>query len=193
MRKVAIIDDSPTDRLVIRGFIEDKGWQVVGEGSDGLEAVEVCRRSRPDVVLMDIKMPGKDGVEATMDINAHCPTPVVLLTGVEDERTVKRAIDAGAMAYLAKPVREEELFPAIELAVSRYREFVRLRKENVDLRETLEARKQIEKAKGLLMEKEGMTEAEAYSKIQKISMNRRISMREVAEIIIQTLGAGTGR
>ena len=187
MRKVAIIEDDPVERLVLKGLIDEFGCEVVAEGSDGLEAIEICKTHSPDILFMDVKMPGKDGIEAAAEISRLCPTPVVILTATDDKETIRRAAEAGAMAYLVKPVRGEELLPAIELAISRFSEFRKLREENIDLKNTLEARKVIDKAKGLLMAKEGLTEGEAFSRIQRTSMNRRIPMKEVAKGLILTL------
>lgn len=187
MRTLAIIDDDATHRSVIRGLVEDAGYRVVAEGADGSEAASIVRDHSPDVVIMDVKMPGTDGITATGEINRTRPTPVILLTGTDDPETVRRATEAGVMAYLTKPVRAEELTPAIELAVKRFSEFTMLRKENLDLKSSIEARKIIERAKGLLMEKEGLAETEAFNRIRKISMDRRKSMREVAEVIISAL------
>ena len=184
MKNIAIVDDDASSRFVIRGFVEEAGLKVVAEGENGVEAVEICRTKRPDVVLMDINMPVKDGIEAAAEIGRECPTPVILLTARDDEATVKRAAGAGVMAYLVKPVREEELLPAIELAVSRFREFRLLREENTELKGALAARKTIEKAKGLLMARESLSEGEAFSRIRKIAMDKRKSMAEIAEVII---------
>ncbi len=187
MRNVAIIDDSPSERLVLRGLVEDIGFRVVAEGANGREALDICMRSSPDILIMDVSMPEKDGIEAASDISKRCPTPVVLLTGKDDEETIRRAVDSGAMAFLVKPVRTEELVAAMELSISRFREFRLLREENESLKNTLEARKLIEKAKGLIMEKEGVSEAEAFKRIRKISMDKRKSMKEIAEVIILAL------
>lgn len=184
MRKIAIIDDDASERLVLKGLVEEAGFTVVAEGADGVEAVKVCEKSLPDLVIMDVKMPLKDGIEATAELQRCCPTPVVLLTASADAETIKRAAEAGVMAYLVKPVREEELAPAIELAIERFKEFGVLRRENDDLKKTLQARKTIEKAKGLLMDRERLSESEAFSRIRKISMDKRKSMTEIAEVII---------
>lgn len=184
MRRIAIIDDDSSERLVLKGLVEEAGYSVVAEAADGVEAVKVCEESGPDLVIMDVKMPLKDGIEATSELQRSSPTPVVLLTASADAETVRRAAEAGVMAYLVKPVREEELAPAIELAIERFREFGVLRRENDDLKKTLLARKTIEKAKGLLMEREGLSESEAFSRIRKISMDKRKSMTEIAEVII---------
>ncbi|OGP15753.1 MAG: hypothetical protein A2054_08880 [Deltaproteobacteria bacterium GWA2_55_10] len=191
MRKIAIIDDNASERLVLKGFIEDAGHSLVAEGTDGSEALDICRKKDPDLIIMDVKMPVKDGIEAAAEINSFCPKPIVLLTGSDDEETIRRAAEAGVMAYLMKPLRAEELCPAIELAISRFNEFEALRKENSDLKKALEARKSIEKAKGLLMEKENLSEGEAFSRIRKISMDKRKSMSEIAEVLIMALEKGS--
>ncbi|OGP18606.1 MAG: hypothetical protein A2V21_306045 [Deltaproteobacteria bacterium GWC2_55_46] len=190
MKKIAIIDDNDTERLILRGFIEDAGFAIVAEGTNGMEALEICRLKDPDLIIMDVKMPVKDGIEAAFEISHSFPKPIVLLTGSDDEETVRRAAEAGVMAYLMKPLRAEELIPAVELAISRFREFQALRRENEDLKKTLETRKVVEKAKGLLMEKEGLSESEAFARIRKISMDKRKSMSEIAEVLIMALEKG---
>lgn len=187
MIKIAIIDDNVSERAVLKGFAQDCGFAVVAEGVNGQEAVDICRLKSPDLVIMDVKMPVKDGIEATAEISRLCPTPVVLLTASDDEDTITRAVEAGVMGYLVKPVRHEDISPAIKLAMSRFIEFEILKRENRDLKNTLQARKAIEKAKGLLMEKEGLSEAAAFARIRKISMDRRQSMTDIAEIIITAL------
>ena len=187
MKNVAIIDDNPRERFVLRGLVEDMGFNVVAEGENGRDAVEICMSVSPDLLIMDVHMPVKDGIEAASAISKRCPTPVVLLTGRDDEDIIRRAVDSGVMAFLVKPVRTEELVAAMELSLSRFREFRLLREENETLKNTLEARKLIEKAKGLIMEKEGVSEAEAFKRIRKISMDKRKSMKEIAEVIILAL------
>ena len=183
VKRVALIEDNAVERRILRALIEDMGYEVVAEGSDFDAAIKACRETRPDIAVMDVGLPGRDGIEAAGEINRVCPTAILLVTGAEDEETVKRAVRAGVMGYLVKPVGGE-LRPAMELAISRFMEFNELRKENQDLKNTIESRKLIEKAKGLLMEKENISEAEAFSKIRKISMDNRKTMKEVAEVII---------
>ncbi|MFZ3072852.1 MAG: response regulator [Thermodesulfobacteriota bacterium] len=183
MKRVVIIEDNASERRVLRALVEDMGYEVVGEGADFDAAIKICRETGPDIVVMDVGLPGRDGIEAAEEINRACPAAILLVTGAEDEETVKRAVRSGVMGYLVKPAGGE-LRPAMELAISRFREFEELRKENEDLKNTIESRKFIEKAKGLLMEKEKISEAEAFSKIRKISMDKRKTMREVAEVII---------
>lgn len=187
MKSIAIIDDDVSGRTILKGLVEESGFHVVAEGGNGAEAIGICRDRSPDLIIMDVKMPVKDGIEAAAEINRLYQTPVVILTARDDEDTVKRAASAGVMGYLVKPVRIEELIPAIELAISRSLEFKTLRKENEDLKKTLRARKVIEKAKGLLMEKEKISEEEAFSRIRKISMDKRKTMAEIAEVIILAL------
>ena len=174
MRRIAVVDDNPTERFILKGFLEDAGLEVVAEGTDGTEALAICRQYLPDLLIMDVKMPGKDGIEAAAEIGRLFPTPIVLLTGCDDEETIKKAAEA----------------PAVELAITRFREFVDLRKENEELKNTIQARKLIEKAKGLLMEREGLSEADSFTRIRKISMDKRKSMAEVAEVIIMAFDKG---
>ncbi len=190
MRKIIIIDDEPNMRKVIKGLLTDLGCEVVGEGSDGTEAVGLCSALDADVVLMDVMLPTMDGIDAVGKLNETCPMPTVIMTGRDDDETIRRAVDAGVMAYLTKPVRSEDLLPAIELARARFGEFEELRRENEDLRESMEARKIIEKAKGLLMEHNGLSESDAFRKIQKTSMSQRRLMKDVAEVIVATLSNG---
>ncbi len=188
MLRIAVIDDDASVREVIKGFVEECGFTVAATGADGEEAVAICRTKKPDLVIMDVNMPRKDGIDAAIEINEKCPTPVIILTARGDYGTIKRALGAGVMAYLMKPVKLEEILPAVEIAVARFNEFRELRRENATLKETLDARKVIEKAKGLVMEREKVTEAEAFGRIRRISMNTRKSMKEIAGEIIRSLG-----
>lgn len=187
IRRIVIVDDNESERKVLKGLLEDGGFSVVAEGANGAEAVEICKAKSPDLVIMDVSMPVKDGIEAAGEINRFCHTAVILLTACDDDETIKKAVDAGVMGYLAKPVRHEELMASVKLAISRFEEAELIKKENRDLKNTLQARKIVERAKGLLMEKEGLSEAEAFSRIRKISMDRRQSMAAIAEIIIHAL------
>jgi len=119
-RKIIIIDDNADQRFVLKGLLTDIGCDVIGEGKSGLDALELMQKFFPDIILMDVKMPGMDGIEAVTAINQLRPTPIILLTGKKDEETIRRAIEAGVMAYLVKPIREEDLLPTIELAISRF-------------------------------------------------------------------------
>lgn len=188
MRRVVIVDDSSSERLVMRLLMEEKGYCVVAESGDGDDVVGLCLESSPDVVVMDIGLPNKDGIEATIDIATKCPVPVVLVTGRDDEETVRKAAGSGAMAYLVKPVVESVLFAAIELAIIRHSEFAELKKENAELKNTIESRKVVERAKGILMQQGDISEGEAYARLRKISMDRRLPMKDVAEIVIDSSG-----
>ena len=184
--RILIADDEAVIRLGLRSMLEDQGYRVVGEAADGDRALALVRRLRPDLVLLDIKMPGIDGLEAARALLAEPPVPVIVLTAYADREFVDRAKEAGVLAYLVKPVRESDLRPAIEVALARFREIRALREDIGSLEDALATRKVVERAKGLLMEKQGLTEQEAFRKIQKASMNNRKSMREVAEAILLT-------
>jgi len=160
------------------------GYLVVGEAGDGLSAVNLARELRPDVVLMDIKMPNMDGIDAAKILTEEQIAPVVLLTAYGQKELVDRAKEAGVVGYLVKPFRETDLMPAIEVALSRFSEFKTVQQEVEDLQNALETRKLVERAKGILMDTQGMDESEAFRKIQKMSMNTRKPMKEVAEAII---------
>ena len=187
MWNIAIIDDDASERMVLRGFIEDAGHTVMAEAADGLGAIEICRTKIPDLMIFDLKMPGMDGIEAMSRVLCSSQTACIILTASDDEATIRRAVEAGAMGYLIKPVRGAELLSAIEFGVARFNESKLLRKENIELKTAIETRKKVEKAKGLLMAAEGLTENEAFVRIRKISMDRRKSMVEVADIIIMAL------
>jgi len=146
----------------------------------------LAKATTPDAILMAVGLPHRDGISAAQEIMEEIPLPIVLLTSHHDAETIERAKGAGVMAYLIKPLREEELAPTIEMAISRFAEFISLRKENNDLKKTLEARKTIERAKGILMKNQRLSEAEAFSVIQKKSMDLRKSMAEIAQAIILT-------
>jgi len=183
-RRVWVIDDHLPSKSFLLQALNERGFEVVGEGTSGKGALGLTQGTAPDVVLMAVGLPDVDGIGAAREIMEERPLPIVLLTSHYDAASIERAKGAGVMAYLIKPLREEELLPAIELAISRFSEFNSLRKENADLKKTLEARKTIERAKGILMKKQGLSEAEAFSLIQKKSMDTRKPMVEIAEAII---------
>ena len=182
--RVIIADDESLVRVDLREALAELGYLIVGEAGDGQSAVNMARELGPDVVVMDIKMPGMDGIEAARILTQEKISPVVLLTAYSQKDLIERAKEAGVVGYLVKPFRETDLAPAIELALARFAEFRALQEEVGNLQEALETRKKVEKAKGILMEKQGMSEAEAFRKIQKMSMNTRKPMKEVAEAII---------
>lgn len=189
--RVIIADDESVIRTDLREMLTNLGYLVVGEVGDGQSAVNLARELKPDVVIMDIKMPDLDGIEAAKIMTQEKIAPVLLLTAYSQRDLVDRAKDAGVVYYLVKPFREQEIVPAIEIAVSRFHEFRELEKQVGDLRETLETRKLVDRAKGILMDQQGLSEAEAFRKIQKMSMNTRKPMKEIAEAIILAQEAKT--
>lgn len=182
--RVIIADDESVIRADLREMLTNLGYLIVGEVGDGQSAVNVARELKPDVVIMDIKMPDLDGIEAAKILTQEKVAPVLLLTAYSQRDLIDRAKEAGVVGYLVKPFREQEIVPAIEIALERFKEFSELEKEVGNLRETLETRKIVDRAKGLLMDQQGLTEAEAFRKIQKMSMNTRKPMKEIAEAII---------
>ncbi len=182
--RVIIADDESVIRADLREMLTNLGYLVVGEVGDGQSAVNLARELKPDVVIMDIKMPDLDGIEAARILTQEKVAPVLLLTAYSQRDLVDRAKEAGVVGYLVKPFREQEIVPAIDIAFARFQEFRELEKEVGDLRETLETRKLVDRAKGILMDQQGLTEAEAFRKIQKMSMNTRKPMKEIAEAIV---------
>ena len=183
--RVVIAEDEALIRLDLKEMLEEDGYVVAGEASDGEAAVKLTESLRPDLVIMDIKMPGLDGISAAERITAAHLAPVVILTAFSQRELVLRARDAGAMAFLVKPFTKADLVPAIEIAVSRFQEFAALESEVTNLKDRLEVRKLLDRAKGLLQAERGFTEAEAFRWIQKSSMDRRMTMRAVAEEVLQ--------
>jgi two-component system, response regulator PdtaR len=182
--RVLIAEDEALIRLDLKEMLEEEGYVVVGEAGDGAVAVELAERESPDLVIMDIKMPVLDGISAAERIAGQHLAPVIVLTAFSQRDLVKRAGEAGAMAYLVKPFTKADLLPAIEIAVSRFHEISALETEVDTLRERLAVRKLLDRAKGLLQAQRQMTEAEAFRWIQKSSMDRRITMRAVAEEVL---------
>lgn len=182
--RVIIADDESLIRADLREMLTTLGYLVVGEVGDGQSAVNLARELKPDVVMMDIKMPNMDGIDAARILTQEKIAPVVLLTAYSQRDLVDRAREAGVVGYMVKPFREQEISPAIEIALARFQEFRELQKEVGDLKETLETRKIVDRAKGVLMDTQHLTEAEAFRKIQKMSMNTRKPMKEIAEAII---------
>lgn len=182
--KILLADDEAILRLDLREMLADAGHQIVGEAGNGEEAIAMARKLKPDFIIMDVKMPIMDGINAAKVIAAEDIAPVLLLTAYSQQDIVDKAKDAGVIAYLVKPVREEQLFPAMEIAHSRFMELQKLNAELVDLKDSLATRKLLDRAKGILMSAHGMTEQEAYRKMQQYSMAKRISLKELAESII---------
>jgi response regulator NasT len=183
-RRVVVAEDEGLIRLDLVEMLREEGYDVVGEASDGQQAVELAEKHRPDLVILDVKMPVLDGITAAEQIADARIAPVVILTAFSQRDLVERARDAGAMAYLVKPFTKADLLPAIEIAMSRYAEIHALETEVDDLTDRLEARKLVERAKGVLQTDRGMSEPEAFRWIQKTSMNKRLSMRAVAEAVL---------
>jgi AmiR/NasT family two-component response regulator len=177
--RIIIADDESIIRMDLKEMLGGLGYLVVGEAGDGQSAVNLARELRPDLIIMDIKMPGLDGIGAARILTEEKLAPVLFLTAFSQK-------EAGVVAYLVKPFRESELVPAIEIALARFSEFRVLEQQVGDLKDALETRKLVDRAKGLLMDTQNLTESEAFRKIQKMSMNTRKSMREIAEAIILT-------
>ncbi len=183
-QRIVIADDESLIRLDLREMLTELGYDVVGEAGDGRNALDLARKLRPDLVIMDIKMPGVDGIAAAEELTREKIAPVVLLTAYSDQGLVDRAKDAGVVGYVVKPFRQTELLPVIELSIARFDEFRALEREVGDLKEALETRKLVERAKGILMETHGLRESEAFHRIRKTSMDTRKSMKEVAEAVL---------
>ena len=206
--RVVVAEDEALNRMDIVESLESAGYEVVGEAANGQEAVDLVKKTHPDVVVMDIKMPVKDGITAAREINEEFIAPVVMLTAFSQRDLVAEAVDAGVMAYLVKPFVPGKLVPTIEVAMQRWQQMValrgrlsgispeqtaaegsdeevaKLREQVEDLKGRLESRKHVDRAKGLLMEHMGLTEQEAFRWIQKTSMDRRLTMQEVADAVI---------
>jgi AmiR/NasT family two-component response regulator len=182
--RIIIADDEPIIRMDLRRTLENMGHVVIGEAGDGAQAVEITRELKPDIAILDIKMPEMDGIEAAKLISTESLAPVLLLTAYSQKDLVERARDAGVFAYLVKPFKEADLTPAIDIAMARYQEFQELGKEVSDLQNKLDTRKAVDRAKGILMDQYGLKEQDAFRRIQVQSMNTRKSMREIAEAII---------
>ena len=186
--RVVVAEDEALIRLDLVEMLREEGYDVVGEAGDGEEAIRLARELRPGLIMMDIKMPGTDGLEAARIIAGERLAPVVMLTAFSQRELVESARDAGAMAYLVKPFSKTDVVPAIELAASRYAEVAALEAEVAGLTDRLETRKAVERAKGLLMAKKKMSEPDAFRWIQRTAMDRRTTMRAVADAVVETFG-----
>lgn len=182
--RVLIADDDPIIRLDLKQMLESMGYEVAAEAGDGQQALDLARETKPDVCILDVKMPVMDGIDAATFIMAEQIGATVLLTAYSDSELVKRAAEAGVLAYLVKPFKPSDLPPAIEVARRCFDRFQELNKELASVQDRLETRKLLDKAKGVLMETLKVSEAEAYRRIQLQSMNTRMSMKEVAEAIL---------
>jgi AmiR/NasT family two-component response regulator len=185
VRRVVIAEDEALIRMDLAEMLGEEGYQVVGQAGDGQKAIELARELRPDLVILDVKMPVLDGIAAAEAIASERIAPVVILTAFSQRDLVARARDAGAMAYLVKPFQRGDLVPAIEMAVSRYAEITVLEREVSDLQESLATRKSVDRAKGVLQEKLGLSEPDAFRWIQKTAMDLRLSMKQVADGVVE--------
>ncbi|HBT79196.1 MAG TPA: response regulator [Selenomonas sp.] len=185
---IVIADNESLIRLDLREMLEEAGHTVVGEAINGRKAVELTRKYHPDLVLMDIKMPDMDGITASRKIADEQLAPVLLLTAYSQPEIVAKANDAGVLGYLVKPVREENLFPAIEVALARWRDMQGLAEELAGLKDSLETRKTLDRAKGIIMAAHHLTEQEAYRRIQRYAMTKRLTVKDVATAIVRAAG-----
>ena len=189
LRRVVVAEDEALIRLDLVEMLREEGYDVCGEAGDGASAVELATRLRPDLVILDVKMPVLDGLTAAEQIVGARIAPVVILTAFSQRDLVERARQAGAMAYLVKPFQKKDLLPTVEMAIARFAELLALEAEVSDLAGRLEARKLVDRAKSLLQTEHGMSEPEAFRWIQRAAMDRRLSMRAVAQSVLE----GSGR
>ena len=187
--RVVIADDEPITRMDIKEILTEKGYEVIGEVADGFDAVEICKEQKPDLVLMDIKMPLLDGLSAARIMAEEgVDAAVVLITAYSEREFIDSAKEIGVSGYLVKPIDEKSLIPSIELAVARNKEMQKLQRDIAKVSERLENRSIIEKAKGRIMERDGLSEQEAYDYIRKLSLTKSMSMRRIAEILLLQTG-----
>ena len=186
--RTLVVEDETLIRLDIVETLEAAGYEVVGQAGDGEQAIALAEELQPELIVMDVKMPGIDGITAADRILENQNCAIVMLTAFSQSELVDRARDAGAMAYVVKPFTPAELIPAVEIAVSRAQELTALKDEVASLTEQFETRKRVDRAKGLLEERMGLSEPEAFRWIQKTSMDRRLTMREVADAVIEQVG-----
>lgn len=192
--RVLIADDEAVIRMGLRTMLEDKGHRVVATATDGASAVEMARTEKPEVILLDIKMPGMDGIAAARKIMQERPTPVVILTAYSQRELVNEARDASVFGYLVKPVKEDLLDATLELAVTRFKEWQKLQRQINDLNKSLAAREVVEQAKRVLMQEQNLNEQQAFNKIHRASRARRVPMQQVAqEILDRNVSAKPGQ
>ena len=189
-RRILIAEDEAIIRLDLKEMMEEEGFEVVGEAADGEAAIRLAREQGPDLVILDVKMPGMDGLTAAETISSEGLAAVLILTAFSQKELVQRAADAGAMGYLVKPFQKSDLLPAIDVALARYAQISQLQQETGDLNEQLETRKLVDRAKGRLMDAKGLSEGDAFRLIQKRAMDERLSMRAVAENVLAEKSAG---
>ena len=186
--RILVAEDETIIRLDLRGLLERAGFEVCAEARDGVEAVELARETKPDLAVLDVKMPRLDGIEAARTILSERPIPIVMVTAYGQQELVSRAIEAGVFGYLVKPFREQDLLPAIHTARARHEELSALRAEAESLADALAARKAIERAKGILMEREGLSEGDAFARLRKASQVSGKPLKVIAEAVVATLG-----
>lgn len=191
--RVLIADDEALIRMGLRAMLQDRGHRVVGAAVDGASALSLTRTEHPDVIILDIKMPGMDGLEAARRIMQERPTPIVMLTAYSQRELIEQAREASVFAYLVKPVREELLDATLDLAVTRFQEWKKLEGQVKDLKKSLEARQVVEQAKRVLMAQQDLTEQQAFNKIHRTSRARRITMQQVAQEILDKHSDKSGR
>jgi AmiR/NasT family two-component response regulator len=187
--RIVVAEDEALIRLDLAEMLAELGYDVVGQASDGEQAVALVKEHRPDLVIMDVKMPVLDGISAAEQIGKERIAPVIMLTAFSQKELVERARDAGVMAYIVKPFTQADLAPAVDIATSRWTELKALEGEIADLGERLATRKAVDRAKGILMTRLKLNEADAFRWIQKTAMDRRLGMREVAEAVIAQMPA----
>lgn len=192
-KRILIADDESIIRMDLQEMLANLGYLVVGEAGDGHTAINMARQLKPDLVIMDIRMPHLDGIEAAKILTEEHIAPVVLLTAYSQKDLIDRAKEAGVVGYLVKPFKETDLSPAIEVAMARFREFKHMMQEVDDLKHALLTRKLVDRAKGILMDSKGLSETEAFRAIQTMSMNNRKPMKTVAEAIIMAHDAARGK
>lgn len=189
MYRVVVVDDEVLIRMYIREILEKNGYEVVGEAEDGLDAINICREKRPDFVLMDISMPVLSGLEATKVITEEKLAGfTIILTAYRDKEIAKKAVDTDVMGYIVKPVDEDTLLPAIEIALNKWNQIKKMEKEVGKTKEALDDRKFVDRAKGLLMERRKMTEKDAYVYIRKLAMDKGNSMVEISKTLLKAYG-----
>lgn len=187
-KKIVIVDDEPITRMDVREMLEEAGYEVVGEASDGFDAIEMCKKHLPNIVIMDIKMSLLDGINASkIIIQEGLADGIILLSAYSDANFIEKAKKAGVIGYLVKPLDNKSLIPALEVALSKSLEIKEMKANIASVQKKLEGRKVIERAKGILMNQQGITEEEAYSMIRNLSMKKRVSMEHISEIIIMSI------
>ena len=183
--RILIAEDNDLVSLTLEEQLKGLGYDVAGIARSGTEAVSLAARLRPDLIIMDIRMPEMEGTEAAARIRDHAPVPIIMLTAYADNETIKKAEAAGALGYLVKPINENELTPAIRIALARFKELQALRSQVDELAESLEARKLIERAKGILMQRLGLNERDAYERLRQRARDKRTKMKDIAQAIIE--------